>query len=655
RNHYFEDPDGTATGGDLADPDHDGWVNVLEYAFSTDPTIPTPTEDLPQTGLNGTRLEVQYTPCRADIEYRVEISSNLSDWTTEGIEETANGEVVIAFPSDPSLSPVFLRLAVSNGDAFVPLFSANTVLEPPLQLETDEALYTYFSDRARDRHAREDQYQAYDHYLTHYWEHRTVAVEIIDTIPKGGDTITFVVESQWKLKEAQAELRFFYRGIGTVAEYYDNKSMTPLDDTHYIRTVSFNAKEGRPIQVGDRMEFELSQFLESPPVGRDNYYGTTYLYIVGEGLVPWETRGVFGDASTEREDSYPIPERARLGGGTTLPYEYSNEPDNHFMQMATNLSSINGQTFVLGRRVHHTDFGDGSHDEGTGNPDFEELSGFLGLRYVNNSCVACHTRNGRAIPPPEGEILSDYVVRVGDGTGNSHPLLGSLLQSRSTDGEPEAVVRLAAWQDVGDLRQPLYRFEDVTPAHFSVRIAPQLVGMGLLEAIPETDIAALADPDDANGDGISGRLRIVTDPESGDQRIGRFGWKASEPTVRSQVASALNADMGVLTTVFPHPDLGSQQTDAEVHSPELEETHLKNLTAYISLLGVRPQRNIEDPKVIRGKELFGTLQCASCHIPEFQTSPFHPHAELRDQTIRPYTDLLLHDMGPGLADSLNQT
>ena len=81
-----------------------------------------------------------------------------------------------------------------------------------------------------------------------------------------------------------------------------------------------------------------------------------------------------------------MPVAGKLGGDTTLNYQYSDEPDNHFMQMPTNLSNINGQMFVLGRRVHHTDFGDGSHDESAENPVFTELAGMLGTNYINRSC-----------------------------------------------------------------------------------------------------------------------------------------------------------------------------------------------------------------------------------------------------------------------------
>ncbi|MEM7235237.1 MAG: di-heme oxidoredictase family protein [Planctomycetota bacterium] len=483
--------------------------------------------------------------------------------------------------------------------------------------------------------------------MSFYWEHRTAGIEIIDPIGRGGDRITFNVTSLWKLKTRQAELRFFYRGINTVAEYHNNGVMTETDDLHYTRSVRTNAKERRPLEVGDRLEFELSQFLDGPPNGRENYYGTAILYVVGRGIVPWEARG-------DREDSYPIPESAWLGGRTTLHRQYSGEPDNLFMQMATNVSDRNGQPFVLGRRVHHSDFGDGDHNESSSNPDFEEIAGTLGPNYVNRSCIACHENNGRASPPDRGEGLDRFVVRVGQSDGSAHPRLGRVLQSRATSDEPESRVTLDRWIEEDGLRRPQFRFHGTEPESFSARTAPQLVGMGLLEAIPELQLEALADPDDLDGDGISGRLRIVRDPESGDLRVGRFGWKAGEATVRQQVAAALNTDIGVMNSVYPDPDCGSEQGDCGASGNEIAEEHLEHLTKYIALLGVHARRDLGDPVAARGESLFGDLGCASCHQPSFRTSEYHPLAELRGQTVQPYTDLLLHDMGPGLADTLSE-
>ncbi|NNF17103.1 MAG: c-type cytochrome [Gammaproteobacteria bacterium] len=530
------------------------------------------------------------------------------------------------------------------------LFDDTTALEPALQEDTPTALVSRLADRARDRHAREDQFQAYDHWLSFYWEHRTAEIEIVDTVGRSGDTITFNVTTEWPVNPLEAELRFFHLNA---AIYANNGIMTAVPSLdvpgetrrHYTRSANFNPLTGMPLQVGDRMEFELSQFLTGTPNGRDNYYGTAILYVVGEGVVPWEAQGA-------AQNSFPLPVAGRIGGGTTLSYQYSDEPDNHFIQMPTNLSNINGQVFVEGRRVHHTDFGDGTHNEAPDNDPFPVLAGLLGSNYVNRSCVACHERNGRALPPAVNQDLNQYVVSVSDPDGNPDAMLGSVLQPLSTSGASEGSVQISSWTDSGGLRSPNFTFSGTAPTNFSARIAPQLVGMGLLEAIVETDLQNLADPDDLDSDGISGRLRIVTDPVTGQPRVGRFGWKASQATVKQQVAAALNGDIGVMTTIRPNPDCGASQSGCGPSGSEIAGEHLDKLSAYVSLLGIRARRNLDDPQALQGETLFATAGCNSCHVETFQTSPYHPHAELRNQTIHPYTDLLLHDMGPGLADTL---
>ncbi len=553
-------------------------------------------------------------------------------------------------PVTPSSSSV-----ASLGN-IVPLYNSSTVLEGAIQFDRGDALVTRIADRGRDRHAKEDQFQAYDHFLSFYWEHRTAEIEIVDYVAKGGSTVRMNVKTQFKLNDTEAENRWFYRGVGTVAEYYDNGTMNVIDDYNYYKERSYNAREGRNIRIGDKLEFEMSQFLDhTVPHGRSAYYGTTYLYIVGEGLVPWDITGSFGTLGG-RKDSVKIPEKAWLGGKTTLPYMHSNEPDNHFIQMATNLASQNGQPFVLGRRVHHASFIDGSHDEHVAdNGTFPDTVSKAGPRYVHDRCSGCHVRNGRAAPAPIGQPLEKWVFKVADANGNPHPNLGRSLQPKATGGAAgEGQVSIAFWSESNGLRKPSYQFSGVAPARFSARVAPQLVGMGLLEAIPEAAILAKEDINDANGDGISGRANRIADPATGQTRLGRFGYKAGTVSVKHQVAAAFNSDMGVMTSLLPNPDCGSAQTGCGASGSEISDTHVNNLVKYISTLGVRPQRNINDAAVQRGETQFATIGCVACHTPNYTTSQYHPLGELRGQSIKPYTDMLLHDMGPDMADNLGE-
>ena len=535
--------------------------------------------------------------------------------------------------------------------SIVPLFDERTKLEPDTQMETETALITRLADRVRDRHAREE--GAYDHYLSFYWEERTVSIEIVDRIAKGGKDIEINISSIAPLN--QPDFRCFFRGLNTVAEYFHNVSTKEVAPNKYTTTVTYNNLKNRPIQIGDRMEFEFSPFLLKPMHGRSNYYGTAFLYVVGKGIVPWIGRG-------DKRDSHPQPDAMLIGGGTTLHVPYSNEPDNRFKQMANNMAPISAQPFMLGRRLHHTDFGDGRHSEQP-NPLFEEQKEKLGPHFVARSCIACHVNNGRALPPELNTLMYQTVIKVaGDSNGSPHPKLGTAIQPQVLFGDGEAYAVIRAWSYDDDkypdgnpfsVRYPLYKFNGVEPEFYSIRLTPQLVGLGLLEAIAELDILINADEDDLDQDGISGKPQIVRDPVTGQSRLGRFGYKAGQASLRYQIAGALNSDMGVTTAVQPILD-GETPADAHDRIPELSDTHLSNMTRYVATLGIPPRRNVDDENVKRGEKLFESIGCARCHIPEWKTSEFHPQAELRNQTIRPYTDLLLHDMGKELADEMTE-
>lgn len=554
--------------------------------------------------------------------------------------------------------------------AIVPLYTPQTQQEPATQQETPTALITRFSDRGRDRHAKENHFQAYDHFLTFYWENRTISVELIDEVAKGGNKITMNVKSYGKLDFDQAENRWFYWGQNTLAEFCDNSRMTEVvalrdvahEIYHYTRSGSYNCREGRPIKMGDYLEFEISQFLDKSVLkrGRDNYYGTTYLYLVGKGLVPWDTyktgpfqAGVALVNGMHQRDSKPIPESAWLGGNTSIHALETAEWDNHYMQMATNINYDNGQLFMQGRRLHHTSFVDGSHNESPDNGIWDEMAGRSGP-YVNDRCSDCHVRNGAAAPVDIGVTLDKWIFKVGDGNGNPDPLIGRVLQPFVTGGTGEGTVSLRGWTETNGLRSPNYQFTPTRPVQFSARITPRIVGVGLIDAIPEDAIIALADENDANGDGISGRVAQSVDPKTGDVHVGRFGWKAGAGSLRQQIAGAFNTDMGVMTSLLPKPDCGSLQANCTPKSAPLADEQLDLITKYNALLGVRPQRNYADPVVQQGQALFKTLGCAACHVDTFKTSTYHPLAELRNQTIHPYSDFLLHDMGPGLADNLGE-
>ncbi len=553
----------------------------------------------------------------------------------------------------------------------VPLFDAGTLLEPDTISNTPTALITRIADRPRGRHDREDgpSFSLYDTYLIFYWQQRMTTIEIDDTIGKNnGTNITFHMHSLNVLDTPN--IRFFFQGQTTVAQYGDNEFSVQDDSslTNWTFNLTHNASGGA-LQVGDKIEFEFSPFMLTVSNGQLNYYGGAILYIAGKGIVPWQAMVTNIDLNPANDgpivagvrtniDSYPLPTNGWLAGGVTMPYQYSGEPNHLFNQLAPNASPPTGESFLLGRRLHETNFGDGSHNE-PGNPVYTGQIGKLGPKFSNVSCVACHVNNGRALPPAIGAPMLQSVVRVGsDANGTPDPVLGSVLQPQSTTGTPEAGVTISSYTTIngqyGDgtpytLQKPNYTFSGHTPAFYSVRLAPQLVGMGLLEAVGENTIQTLADADNAGTNGIAGRLQTLIDPQNGQPRLGRFGYKSGKARVSHQIAGALNTDMGVTTSIFP--TLDGDSTSGLV---ELSDADLTNWTRYISCLGVNARRSLNDPQALHGEQLFASANCVQCHTPTLQTSPYHPFAELRNQTIHPYTDLLLHDMGTGLADNMGE-
>jgi CxxC motif-containing protein (DUF1111 family) len=178
--------------------------------------------------------------------------------------------------------------------------------------------------------------------------------------------------------------------------------------------------------------------------------------------------------------------------------------------------------------------------------------------------------------------------------------------------------------------------------------------LGLLEAIAEEQLLELSDPDDVNGDGISGRINRVWDVSAQTEAVGRFGWKAEQPSVRQQSAGAFLGDIGVTSSLFPNAECTAAQLDCQQApsggEPELSDRLLDRVERYSQLLAVPARLRYVEPGVLRGKEQFDQLGCAACHVPSHQTSPDAELEEVANQRIWPYTDLLLHDMGEDLSD-----
>ena len=298
----------------------------------------------------------------------------------------------------------------------------------------------------------------------------------------------------------------------------------------------------------------------------------------------------------------------------------------------------------------------------------------LGPVYNNISCINCHPRDGRGRAPNSGEKLTSMLFRVslpnpnGDGTQAPVPVpgFGTQLNNRAIFGvspEGKVIINYTEGQitttdgTIVHLRTPSYKVTDTyqplpDEVELSPRVAPAVFGLGLLEAVPEATILALADETDSDGDGISGKPNYVWDVQKNGRSLGRFGWKANQPTLLQQVAAAYNDDIGITTALLPSENSNGQlQHDARSDAPELSDEILEVVTFYVQTLAVPARRHLDDPNVQRGEQLFESAQCSACHIPTLRTGTLPDVPAVSNQTIHPYTDLLLHDMGPGLADN----
>jgi CxxC motif-containing protein (DUF1111 family) len=306
-------------------------------------------------------------------------------------------------------------------------------------------------------------------------------------------------------------------------------------------------------------------------------------------------------------------------------------------------------------------------------PASTEARDGLGPLFNAQSCSTCHFHDGRARPPltdddPRRGLLIRLSVPGKPGEDPPDPVYGGQLQDRAIHGVPaEGTIRITTTEVPGryadgttyTLLAPHYEIVGrgygplARDVMLSPRIAPAVFGVGLLEAVPEEEIVGHADPDDDDGDGISGRPNRVRNVKTDRLELGRFGWKANVPTVEQQNAGAFNGDIGITSSVFPTTVCTEAQdacTDAPSGGePEIDDHKLGRVTFYTRTLAVPARRDVDDDEVREGERLFREAACSSCHLPTLHTGDSDIEA-LADQTIHPFTDLLLHDMGPGLAD-----
>ncbi len=307
----------------------------------------------------------------------------------------------------------------------------------------------------------------------------------------------------------------------------------------------------------------------------------------------------------------------------------------------------------------------------------------LGPTFNSSSCNGCHSLDGRG-KPTEGGTQASLLYRIsipGSDSTTKGPLdvpnFGGQFNPNSISGVLNEGTATLSYTEVAgtffdgqtySLRKPTYTLTlnssiGTQPANMLVspRIAQQNFGLGLLEAISEETILGYADADDKNGDGISGRANYVYDALDGKTKIGRFGWKANQPNLNQQNQGAFLGDIGITSSLFTTENCPGVQSSGNcglststgkgTGVAEVSKDSIDALNLYMKTIGVPGRRSWTNSTIRRGRDLMVSLGCTACHIAKIQTGTLTGISEVSNQTIRPYTDLLLHDMGSDLADN----
>ena len=364
------------------------------------------------------------------------------------------------------------------------------------------------------------------------------------------------------------------------------------------------------------------------------------------------------------------PSEEKPGGDTTV-FEVGL---NAFSFPAANLDEDSRTAFAIGNSFFRRNWVEA--------PSSTSARDGLGPHFIARSCGGCHTQDGRGAPPNNFKnglaaeqpiaLLFRLSVIGPDGKPFPEPTYGEQFTNSAAQGvKPEGKVRIRYTEQPGQfadgshyrLRQPRYSFNTLGYGPMdphtlvSPRIAPQMPGVGLIDAIAEADILANAQQQSPRSDTIKGMVNQVFDPFAGKPVIGRFGWKANTGSLAHQSAAAFNGDIGITSEHFAHEDCRPKQKDCASaarggarSSPEIDNATLAKVIQYQATLAVPARRNFDQVDVRRGQALFAQAACAVCHRPSYTTGA-SPFPALSGQKITPYTDLLLHDMGKGLADN----
>lgn len=299
----------------------------------------------------------------------------------------------------------------------------------------------------------------------------------------------------------------------------------------------------------------------------------------------------------------------------------------------------------------------------------------LGPTFNAISCTACHFKDGRGrgLPDADGKVDISLLFRLrvknADGSVSISENYGGQFNPQGVQGVPgegdamvnfETITGSFSDGEKFELAKPKYSFVNLAfgafnkNTIFSPRVGPQMIGLGLIENIDESDIRKNADPDDLNKDGISGRVNTVYSLVQQKYVLGRFGWKAGQPSLLEQNAGAFHGDIGITSYLHPEEECPLVQIDcaAKRTQEDISEQLLGQVTLYTQLLAVPVRRDVNSPNVIRGKAIFNQMNCQGCHTASYVTGKNSQFDVLNNQTIYPYSDFLLHDMGDALADDV---
>jgi CxxC motif-containing protein (DUF1111 family) len=501
--------------------------------------------------------------------------------------------------------------------AFTPLFSGVDLSTEPVSASgLDGSLITEFGFRLR---AGRERTPAGGEYPPQSFLGRSATLRIVDAVPAGQSEVTVTLTTNLDLSPNGPRVQFrAFRQAMQGGVTTSNVTLAPRSARVVERVVTDHSALGRPLRVGDVLDFELELFFAGfdprdplPIGGATQAYSDTFRYRVGVGgLSPEPFDDDAPDASGPGGWS---------GGGLTVPFVASRSGTpigaaTAWQQLGLLISPTAAREALDGRRLFFTDIGTGLHAEAGNAPlspaQFDRLDRFNARR-----CSACHELGGRGQLPAPGAPLESVALF------SSGPL-GPVVQKQ------EAAVTLSGFVDVRTetlaggrtvvLRAPTLD----APDGVSLRLATPLAGLGLLEAVDEATVLQAADEDDCDGDGITGRPSLTS------AGLGRFGWKADVATLSDAVAQEGREQVGVT----------------------FEPTARRLLTSFVRVLGVPVQRAGATAKVQQGARAFTAARCQACHRERLETGQRHPFAELRGQVIHPYTDLLLHDLGEPLSD-----